>query len=43
MFSNINWKNVLVIAVVSLIVGLFITNRVRGVAGKIPVVGNLVS
>lgn len=43
MFSNINWKNVITIAVVSLIVGLFITNRVKGAASKIPVVGSLVS
>ena len=43
MFSNINWKNVLVIAVVSLIVGLFITNRVKGAAARIPGVGSLVA
>lgn len=41
--KNINWGNVATIAVVSLAVGLFIVNRVRPAATKIPVVGKLVS
>ena len=36
-------KNIITIAVVSLIVGLFITNRAKAMASKLPVVGSLVA
>jgi hypothetical protein len=41
--KNINWGNIATIAVVSLIVSLFIANRVKGGATKIPLVGKFVA